>query len=69
MMRRATWLLLAMGAVLLAPRAHAQESSATLFAEGQRLMAQGKYFQQEVWTRRQSESDRSEGPNDVLHRA
>src|SRR5262245_55198520 len=33
------------------------------------LMAQGQYFEQEVSTSRQGESDRSEGPNDVLHRA
>jgi len=33
------------------------------------LVAQGKHLEQEVSTRRQRESDRSEGPNDVLHRA
>jgi hypothetical protein len=33
------------------------------------LVAQGKHLEQEVSTRRQRESDRSEGPNDVLGRA
>jgi hypothetical protein len=33
------------------------------------LMAQGKYLEQEVSTGRQGESDRNEGPSDVLHRA
>jgi hypothetical protein len=32
-------------------------------------VAQGKHLEQEVSPRRQRESDRSEGPNDVLHRA
>jgi hypothetical protein len=33
------------------------------------LVSQGKDFEQEVSTRRQRESDHSEGLNDVLHRA
>ena len=32
------------------------------------LVAQGKHLEQEFSTRRQRESDRSEHPNDVLHR-
>ncbi|HEY6613173.1 MAG TPA: hypothetical protein VIZ32_01600 [Vicinamibacterales bacterium] len=32
------------------------------------LVGQGKHLEQEVSTRRQRESDRSEHPNDVLHR-
>ena len=31
------------------------------------LVGQGKHLEQEVSTRRQRESDRSEHPNDVLH--
>jgi hypothetical protein len=31
-------------------------------------VGQGKHLEQEVSTRRQRESDRSEHPNDVLHR-
>jgi hypothetical protein len=37
-------------------------------ADGQ-LVAQGEDFKQEVSTRGQRDSDRYEGPNDVLHRA
>jgi hypothetical protein len=37
-------------------------------ADGQ-LVSQSKDFEQEASTRRQRESDRSERPNDVLHRA
>jgi hypothetical protein len=33
------------------------------------LVSEGKDLKQEVSTRRQSKSDRSEGPSDVLHRA
>jgi hypothetical protein len=33
------------------------------------LVAQGEDLEQEVSTRGQRESDRCEGPNDVLHRA
>jgi hypothetical protein len=33
------------------------------------LVAQRKHLEQEVSPRRQRESDRSEGPNDMLHRA
>jgi hypothetical protein len=33
------------------------------------LVTKGEHLEQEVSTRRQGESDRSEGPGDVLHRA
>jgi len=58
----------ATGPFVRARSRHRQGRTSRLLDRSQ-LVARGKHLEQEVSTRRQCESDRSEGPNDGLHRA